>query len=102
MLKHVVLFKFKDDSSEEFISNIVSSFLHLEKHDTGICAMEWGANISPENYHQGFTHCFSLSFLSLEHLEAYQVHPEHLKFQTVLKPHVERVFVIDYFAKQEL
>ena len=98
MLRHVVLFKFKEGSSQESISTIITTFLNLKYKNIGVIAIEWGKNISPENLHQGFTHCFTLTFPSLDVLSTYQEHPEHLKFQTILKPHMEKVFVVDYQA----
>jgi len=60
--------------------------------------MEWGLNESKENYHQGFTHCFILSFVNTTDLDTYQAHPEHLQFQKLLIPAMEKVFVVDYWA----
>jgi hypothetical protein len=60
--------------------------------------MEWGLNMSPEHLDQGFTHCFVLTFSSEKDLASYQVHPAHKAFQEVLKPHMDRVFVVDYFV----
>lgn len=54
-------------------------------------------NVSPEKLDQGFTHCFSLGFASLEALELYQQNSDYMKFQEILKPHMLKVFVIDYF-----
>jgi hypothetical protein len=60
--------------------------------------MEWGLNMSPEHLDQGFTHCFVLTFSSEKDLASYQLHPAHKAFQEVLKPHMDRVFVVDYFV----
>lgn len=96
MLKHIVIFKFKQASSQEAIEEIVASFLNLKNENTGILEIDWGENVSPENHHQGFTHCFTLTFQSLNELNKYQLHPKHLDFQEVLIPHMEKVFVVDY------
>ena len=60
--------------------------------------MEWGLNMSQEHLDQGFTHCFVLTFSSEKDLASYQVHPAHKAFQEVLKPHMDKVFVVDYFV----
>ena len=96
MLRHIVIFKFNDSSSEASIRHLISEFLLLKNEIDSLIDIEWGKNISPENYHQGFTDCFTLTFPSLELLNEYQNHPAHLKFQTLLKPHMEKVFVVDY------
>ncbi len=98
LLRHVVLFKFKDSSSENEIERIVQSFMSLKNRVPQVVDMEWGKNISEENHHQGFTHCFVLSYRSIQDLNDYQKHPAHLEFQQVLKPHMEKVFVVDYFV----
>jgi len=96
MLRHIVIFKFKESSSSDATAHIISEFLKLKHKIENLIDIEWGKNISPENHHQGFTDCFILTFKSLEHLNAYQNHSAHLNFQTILKPHFEKVFVVDY------
>jgi len=100
MLKHIVLFKFKETSKKEEIETIISSFLNLKNKISTLVAIEWGENISPENFHQGFTHCFTLLFDSMEALLAYQIDTHHIAFQKVLLPHMEKVFVVDYLLEQ--
>jgi len=98
LVRHVVLFKFRDTSSSYEIEHVVSSFMSLKNQVPQIVDMEWGRNISEENHHQGFTHCFVLSYRSIQDLNDYQKHPAHLDFQLILKPHMEKVFVVDYYA----
>ena len=54
--------------------------------------------MSPEHLDQGFTHCFVLTFSNEKDLASYQLHPAHKAFQTILKPHMDKVFVVDYFV----
>lgn len=97
MLRHVVIFKFKETSSKSSIDSVVHAFVGLKDKISVIKKLEWGLNDSPENWHQGFTHCFILSFASKkERDEIYQVHPAHKDFQKILGPHMEKVFVVDY------
>jgi hypothetical protein len=97
LLRHVVLFTFKATSSQADIDKVVASFASLPKQIKVIKAFEWGINKSPENFHQGFTHCFVLRFSSeKDRDEIYQVHPAHKAFQQILSPHMEKVFVVDY------
>jgi hypothetical protein len=97
-LRHIVLFKFKDASSSEEIDHVVKSFMALKELVPQIKNMEWGENISAEIYHQGFTHCFIFSYHSEQDLAEYQTHQAHVTFQSVLKPHMEKVFVVDYWT----
>ena len=97
-LKHVVLFTFKASSSKASVDSVVKAFNHLYGTVPQVKNMEWGLNMSPEHLDQGFTHCFSLTFSNEKDLADYQLHPAHKAFQTILKPHMEKVFVVDYFV----
>ncbi len=99
LLRHVVIFKFNDSSSAEDVQHVADTFYALKKSVRLIKEMEWGINNSPEQFNQGFTHCFILSFKSEEDLAAYQNDPHHKAFQEVLRPHMEKVFVVDYWVK---
>jgi hypothetical protein len=103
VLRHVVLFKFKDESSEEDVSRINEAFNSLPKAISVIKEFEWGINDSPENFHQEFTHCYILAFDSEEDRDIiYTPHPEHQAFGALLKPHLEKVFVVDFWANPSL
>lgn len=99
LLRHVVIFKFKDSSSEAEVKKVSETFAGLYGQIPQIKHFEWGINNSPENLNQGFTHCFTLTFSSAEDSEMYQKHPAHKAFQEVLKPHMEKVFVVDYWVQ---
>jgi len=98
-LRHVVLFKFKDGSSAADVKKVEDAFAGLSKKISLIKDFEWGTNNSPENLNQGLTHCFFVTFRSEKDRDAYLVHPEHQAFVEVLKPHLDKVTVIDYWAK---
>lgn len=99
-LRHVVLFKFKDDASGEDIQKVIDAFMGLSDKIDEIKAIEWGTNNSPEGLDQGFTHCFFLTFASEEDRDAYLPHPEHQAFGAILGPHLDKVLVVDYWAKR--
>lgn len=100
MLRHVVIFKFKESSPKASVDSVVNAFVALKDKIPVVKAFEWGLNDSPENWHQGFTHCFVLSFANKhDRDEIYQKHPAHAAFQKILVPHMEKVFVVDYEAK---
>jgi hypothetical protein len=98
MLRHVVLFKFKDSASASGIKQVEDAFRALPSKIKEIAALEWGTNNSPENLNQGFTHCFFVSFNSEKDREVYLPHPAHKAFVDVLMPHLDKVLVIDYWA----
>jgi hypothetical protein len=99
-LRHMVLFTFKETSTKEEVANVVKSFTGLYGKVPQVKKMEWGLNISPEHLDQGFTHCFLLTFSSEKDLADYQLNPAHKQFQAILKPHMDKVFVVDYWAQQ--
>jgi hypothetical protein len=98
-LRHVVLFKFKDGTSEADIQKVVDAFTALPSKIDVIKSIEWGTNNSPEGLDQGFTHCFFLTFASEADREVYLPHPDHKAFGAVLGPHLDKVLVVDYWTK---
>jgi hypothetical protein len=99
MLRHVVLFKFKDDATPEGIKKVEDAFRALPGKIKEIKSLEWGTNNSPENIAQGFTHCFFVSFASEADRAVYLPHPAHKAFGAVLKPYLDKVLVVDYWAR---
>jgi len=99
LLRHVVIFKFNDESSEEDVDRLNNSFNALAETIPVIKDFEWGLNDSPEDFHQGFTHCYLLTFDSEEDRDSvYTPHPDHQAFVASLQPHLEKVFVVDYWT----
>ena len=99
LLRHVVLFKFKDTSSAADVKKVEEAFAGLSKKIPLIKQFEWGTNNSPENLNQGLTHCFLVTFSSEKDRDAYIVHPEHKVFVELLMPHLDKATVVDYWAK---
>lgn len=100
LLRHVVLFKFKETSSAADIQKVEKAFRDLPAKIKEIKDFEWGTNNSPENLNQGFTHCFQLSFASEADRAVYLPHPDHKAFGKVLVPHLDKVLVVDYWAER--
>lgn len=99
ILRHVVLFKFKDEAPEAEVTKISNAFKKLPEAIPVIKDFEWGMNDSPENFHQGFTHCYIISFASeADRDSVYTPHPKHQAFVASLQPHLEKVFVVDYWT----
>lgn len=98
VLRHVVLFKFKDTSSAEDIAKVEKAFRELPQKISQINALEWGINNSPEGLNQGLTHCFLLTFESEKDRDDYLVHPDHKVFGSIVGPHIDKVTVVDYWV----
>ncbi len=99
-LRHVVLFKFTDASTPEEVKKVEDAFAALKGKISLIKDFEWGKNNSPENLNQGLTHCFLATFHSETDRDEYLVHPDHQAFVEVLKPHLDKVTVIDYWTEE--
>jgi hypothetical protein len=100
LLRHVVIFKFKDTASAADVKKVEDAFRALPSKIKEIKDFEWGKNNSPEGLNQGFTHCFFVSFASEKDRETYLPHPDHKAFVEVLKPYLEKALVIDYWAEK--
>ena len=100
LLRHVVLFSFKEGSTPAQIKTVTDAFGLLPQKISSIKAYEWGTNNSPENLNQGFTHCFFVSFTSEKDRDEYLPHAAHKAFVEVLKPVLDKVLVVDYWNKQ--
>jgi len=98
-VRHVVLFKFKDDTTAEQKKTVEDAFCELPKKIGEIVDFEWGTNISPENRDQGFTHCFLVTFNDAKGRDVYLPHPAHKAFGKVAGPYLDKVLVIDFVAK---
>ena len=99
VLRHVVLFKFKETSTAADIEKIVTAFGELPAKIPAIHAFEWGTDNSPEGLQQGLTHCFFITFASEADRDAYLPHPAHKAFVDLVGPHVDKVTVVDYWTR---
>jgi hypothetical protein len=99
VLRHIVLFKFKEGTTAADIKKVEDAFSALPSKIPQIMAYEWGLNNSPEGLEKGFTHCFFLTFNSEDDRAIYLPHPDHKAFGQVLSPFLDDVLVVDYWTK---
>ena len=99
LLRHVVLFTFKAEATPEQVDGIVQAFGELPSQISQIHSYEWGTNNSPEGLNKGHTHCFLVTFKTAADRDAYLPHAAHQAFVAKLKPLLEDVTVVDYWAK---
>ncbi len=100
VLRHVVLFKFKDGADPAGVKKAEDAFRALPSKIKEIKSLEWGKNNSPENLNQGFTHCFFVTFNSEQDRAVYLPHPDHKEFGKILGPYLDKVLVVDYWAEK--
>lgn len=98
LLRHVVMFQFKPDTSEADVKKVVDAFRELPTKIDGIVDFEYGTDNSPEKLSDGFTHCFLVTFKSEDDRAKYLPHAAHVEFVGILKPHLEKALVLDYWA----
>jgi len=96
VVRHVVLFKFKDGTPPEKVKEIEQKFAALKGQLDVIKDFEWGINSSPEKINDGFTHCFFVTFADEAGRDAYLPSKPHKDFVAVLGPHLEKALVVDY------
>jgi hypothetical protein len=99
VLRHVVLFRFKDGTTSQQIKEAENAFCSLPSKISAIHDFEWGPNVSIEDHSDGFTHCFMLTFLSEADRNQYLPHPAHKELGSILQPYLDKVLVVDYWAK---
>jgi hypothetical protein len=100
MLRHVVLFKFKDGTTPEQVAEVVAAFRALKGKIDVIQDFEYGTDVSTENRAAGFTHCFFVTFKDEAGRDAYLPHPAHKAFGALVGPRLDKVLVVDYWARQ--
>ena len=95
-VKHVVLIKFKSETSQDKIDEIFDALLEVTEAVEGIDDYVSGANTSPEGLNKGFTHACVMSFHDAAARDAYLSHPEHDKFKNLALPSIDDIAVVDF------
>ncbi|WP_411349574.1 Dabb family protein [Paenibacillus sp. WLX2291] len=93
MIKHIVLFKFKDPS-EEIINKVITGLRELEGKVDVIRSIEVGVDVirSERSYDVALVSDFD----SLDDLQTYQVHPDHVKIADYIGTVKESTIAVDY------
>ncbi|CAF3382517.1 unnamed protein product [Rotaria sp. Silwood1] len=99
LLRHVVLFKFNENTSAADITRLENEFRTLATVKVSqVKEYEWGTNVSKENLDHGYTHCFILTFANEKDRDIYVDHEDHVAFVNIVKPHLAEVTVVDFWA----
>lgn len=98
MINHVVMFKLKKYDSESQKQNVIGSIedalLSLKDKISEVKYLEVGVNY--ELTTKSYDVCLISHFENIEHLDAYRVHPEHLKVAELIGKHAVERAVIDF------
>lgn len=99
MLRHIILVDFIDEITREEKDGFTSALLDLKDSIDLIQDVEWGQDLNIQGeLSKDFTHCYMLSFLTVEDLFAYLYEPALEAFHTIWLPYVKNVMVFDYMS----
>lgn len=95
MVEHLVLFRWKEDTSAEAITSAITGLRELKGVVPSIVDLSCGENFSDRA--QGYQTGLVVRFADRAGLEAYIVHPAHQAVVTErIKPFVDAVLAVDY------
>lgn len=101
MITHIVLLKVAPHTKSSELNKLIQSLGDL-RYSTipQIQGFSYGENNSPEGLSNGYTHGFSMLFLSMEDRDYYLHHPDHIKIAKqlveMLVDGINSVCVFDY------
>jgi hypothetical protein len=85
-VKHVVLMRFRPDTSPAQIKAIYSNLAALPEKIPGLLDFSGGPYSSPEGLNKKFTHGFVMTFADEPSRNAYLTHPEHELVKLLIVP----------------
>jgi len=94
MLKHIVMWKFIDENKNENMERVESALKSLVNQISQIKFLEVGLNISSAKVASDM--CLVTHFNNEKDLEAYRVHPEHVKVAELIAQVTSDRTVVDY------
>jgi len=86
--KHIVLVRFKPQTTREEIAEVFEALDDLPEKIPGIVDICSGPYESPEGLHKGFTHAFVVTFADVESRDRYLEHPDHEVVKQLLLKHL--------------
>jgi heme-degrading monooxygenase HmoA len=100
VLRHIVLYKFKDDLKPGQVDEVIAAFNLLASKVDTVIGYEHGTNLSTEGKSDGLTHAFVVTFRNEKDRDAYIAHPAHAEYVKVVKDRREKVVVFDFWAPE--
>ena len=94
MIKHVVMWRFKEENKAKNMETFKQGLLSLVGIVPEIKSMEVGAHINEVS--PGYDMALVMEFESIEDLEAYKVHPEHKKVSAFCKSIRQERVAVDF------
>ncbi len=97
-LKHIVMYKFKDELTPAQVEEVVDAFGKMTKQIDAVIGYEHGTNVSEEVKSEGFTHVFVVTFQDEAGRGIYLKHPAHDAYVALARGRREKVIVFDYWT----
>jgi hypothetical protein len=94
VIRHVVLWAFKDSLPQEERDAIVAAVRALATTVPSLRSLEVGESVSPARA-QGYTHVLLETFDDRDGLAAYASHPDHLPVLARLRDGVAQLLAVD-------
>jgi len=95
MIEHIVLFRWREEASQEAVDRAVAELRKLKGKIPGIVDLSCGANFSDRA--NGYTHGLVVRFADRSALGAYGPHPEHQRVvQNLINPIRAEILALDY------
>ncbi|HEY9203257.1 MAG TPA: Dabb family protein [Sulfurimonas sp.] len=94
MIVHIVMFKFRNESKESNIKEVVKKLNALVELIPELRSMEVGVNFTDSE--RAFDLSLYSTFDTKEDLASYAIHPEHLKVVELIKSVTLESKVVDY------
>ena len=96
LIKHIVLYKFKDTISQDIIKHIVEKFESCKNQLEGITEIEFGENCSLKKHlDHGFNYGLFMTFEDVEVIKKYNELEEHKKVQEMMSQYQKDLLVFD-------
>jgi len=97
MIKHIVLFQLKPFENKEIkdakLAEIKSGLLELKEKVSALKSIEVGLNVNPA---EQFNIALTTTFDSMEDLEIYAKHPDHVAVGKIVREILEARSCVDY------
>jgi hypothetical protein len=77
MIRHVVLFKPREDLRKGELQKIFDGLAALRHAIPGMIDFHGSENCSPEGMNRGYSHGFTIDFMDVKARDTYLVDPEH-------------------------
>lgn len=94
MIKHIVLFKFKDENKTEFMKQAKQDLEDLVDKIEELKKIEIGINYLEDENMPDLS--LTATFENKDGLKVYATHPQHLKVVELFKPMATGRWVVDY------